>query len=238
MTQDSPAASIVVVDDEPNVLDALRVLLESEGYRVRAARSGPFALDAIAAEMPDLVLLDLAMPEMNGVEVSRRLRSWSRVPILVLSAWTDELQKVQALDAGADDYITKPFSTYELLARIRATLRREQARGAEEPALRVGDLDIDFVHRRVSRSGNEVHLTPSEFAVLRVLVTNADRVLTHNYLLEASLGPAYADANENLRTHIKRLRRKLEHDASRPQLIVTEPGVGYRFRPIADARSD
>jgi two-component system, OmpR family, KDP operon response regulator KdpE len=238
MTQDSPVATIVVVDDEPHVLEALQVLLEGQGYRVRTARTGPIALDAIAAETPDLVLLDLAMPEMDGVEVSRRLRSWSRVPILVLSAWTDELQKVGALDAGADDYITKPFSAHELLARIRAILRREQGRGANQPTLLVGDLDIDFVHRRVTRSGQEVHLTPSEFAVLRVLVTNADRVLTHNYLLEASLGPAYADANENLRTHIKRLRRKLEQDASRPRLIVTEPGVGYRFRPIANAPTD
>jgi two-component system KDP operon response regulator KdpE len=230
VTHGPAVAKILVVDDEPHVLEALRVLLEGQGYRVRTAQSGPVALDAIAAETPDLVLLDLAMPEMSGVEVSRRLRSWSRVPIVVLSARTDELQKVEALDAGADDYVTKPFSMHELLARLRATLRREQARSADHPILRVEDLEIDLVRRRVSRSGREVHLTPSEYAVLRVLVTNAGRVLTHHYLLESALGPAYVDAHENLRTHIKQLRRKIEQDSSRPRLIVTEPGVGYRFR--------
>ena len=227
----SGGPNILMVDDDPHVLRSLRAALESHGYRVRSATSGPVALEACAAERPDVVLLDLALPGMDGVEVCRRLRDWSRVPILVLSARVHEQQKVQALDAGADDYVTKPFGTEELLARIRAALRRDQARREDQPIISSGGLVIDLVARRVTVDGREVHLTPTEFELLRVLATNPDRVLTHGYLLRTALGAGYEDALDNLRTFIAQLRRKLEREPSRPHWILTEPAVGYRFRP-------
>jgi two-component system KDP operon response regulator KdpE len=231
MARTDEPPNILTVDDDPHVLRSLRAALESHGYRVRSATSGAFALEACAAERPDVVLLDLALPGMDGVEVCRRLRDWSRVPILVLSARIHEHQKVQALDAGADDYITKPFGTEELLARIRAALRREQARRDDQPVISSGGLMIDLVARRVGVDGREVHLTPTEYELLRVLVTNPDRVLTHGYLLRTALGSGYEDALDNLRTFIAQLRRKLEREPSRPRWILTEPAVGYRFRP-------
>src|ERR1700680_1943230 len=200
------AARILMFDDDPHVLRSLRAALESHGYRVRTATSGPSALEACAAERPDVVLLDLALPGLDGVEVCRRLRSWSRVPILVLSARVHEAQKVQALDAGADDYVTKPFGTEELLARIRAALRREQARRDEEPIIRANGLVIDLLARRVMVDAREVHLTPTEYELLRVLATNPDRVLTHGYLLRTALGSGYEDLLANFRTFIWRLR--------------------------------
>jgi two-component system KDP operon response regulator KdpE len=163
--------------------------------------------------------------------VCRRLRSWSQIPILVLSARVQEAEKVRALDAGADDYVTKPFGTEELLARIRAAVRRDRARRDEEPVIQAGPLSIDLLARRVHVDGQEVHLTPTEYELLRVLASNSDRVLTHRHLLRAALGPEYEDALENLRTFIAQLRRKIEPQPSRPRWIVTEPGVGYRFRP-------
>src|SRR5947209_20519065 len=171
-------ASILMVADDPHVLRSLRAALESHGYHVRSATSGPSALEACAAQRPDVVLLDLALPGLDGVEVCRRLRNWSRVPILVLSARVHESQKVQALDAGADDYVTKPFGTEELLARIRAALRRDQARIDEAPIIHAGGLIIDLSARRVTVDQQEVHLTPTEYELLRVLATNPDRVLT------------------------------------------------------------
>src|SRR5919202_1997924 len=226
-----PPPSILLVDDDQNVLRSLRAALDSHGYRVRSALNGPMALEACAAERPDVVLLDLALPGLDGVEVCRRLRNWSRVPILVLSARVHEAQKVQALDAGADDYVTKPFGMQELLARIRAALRRDQARIEEQPTIRAGGLVIDLPARRVTVDEREVHLTPTEYELLRVLATNPDRVLTHGYLLRSALGTGYEDALDNLRTFIAQLRRKLEREPSRPRWIVTEPAVGYRFRP-------
>jgi two-component system KDP operon response regulator KdpE len=225
--------TILTVDDDPHVLRSLRAALESHGYEVRAAAGGAVALEACANERPDVVLLDLAMPGLDGVEVCRRLRSWSQIPILVLSARVQEAEKVQALDAGADDYVTKPFGTEELLARIRAALRRDQARRDEEPVIRFasGRLTLDLLARRVEVDGQEVHLTPTEYELLRVLASNPDRVLTHGFLLRTALGPGYEDALENLRTFIGQLRRKIEPQPSRPRWIVTEPGVGYRFRP-------
>jgi two-component system KDP operon response regulator KdpE len=222
--------SILMVDDEPQVLRSLRAALESHGYRVRSASTGLLALEECAAERPDVVLLDLALPGLDGVEVCRRLRSWSRVPIVVLSARVHESEKVLALDAGADDYVTKPFGTEELLARIRAALRREQVLRDEAPTIRSGGLFIDLLARRVTVDEREVHLTPTEYELLRVLASNADRVLTHGYLLRTALGPGYEDALDNLRTFIAQLRRKLEREPSRPRWIVTEPAVGYRFR--------
>ena len=223
--------TILTVDDDPHVVRSLRAALESHGYDVRAAPSGASALEACGSERPDVVLLDLAMPGLDGVEVCRRLRSWSQIPILVLSARVQEAEKVRALDAGADDYVTKPFGTEELLARIRAALRREQARRDEDPVIHAGPLTIDLLARRVEVNGQEIHLTPTEYELLRVLASNPDRVLTHRHLLRAALGPEYEDALENLRTFIAQLRRKIEPQPSRPHWILTEPGVGYRFRP-------
>jgi len=231
MIQASPlSTSILVVDDDRHVLEGLSALLESRGYRVQTADDGERALEAVSTERPSVVLLDLVMPGMDGVEVCRRLRAWSRVPIVVLSARTDERQKVDALDAGADDYVTKPFATDELLARIRAALRREQARQDERSVVEASDLRVDLSARRVTVSGREVHLTPTEYELLRVLATSGDRVLTHQYLLRTVLGPGYEDGLVNLRTFVAQLRRKIEHDPGRPQIIVTESGVGYRFR--------
>jgi len=224
-------ARILIVDDEPAVREALRALVGGWGFEVHTAGSGLEALDAVARERPDLVLLDLAMPRMDCIEVCRRVRDWSRVPILVVSARGDDAHKVAALENGADDYVTKPFSATELRARIRATLRREQARAEDEPVVIARQLVVDLAARRVLVRGTETHLTRAEYELLRVLVTNPDRVLTHGFLLRSILGPGYEDALENLRTYIKQLRRKVEQDPGRPRLIVNEPGVGYRFVP-------
>jgi two-component system, OmpR family, KDP operon response regulator KdpE len=231
MTATERAPRVLVVDDERHVVDALQAALVGRGYEVHSALNGPLAIESVTNHAPDVVLLDLAMPGMDGVEVTRRLRSWSEVPIVVLSARTDEHQKVLALDAGADDYVTKPFGSEELLARVRAALRRARSRTNEHPVIRVDSLTIDFAARRVLRDDVEVHLTPTEFELLRLLASNPDRVLTHRYLLQAAMGPGYEDALENLRTFIAQLRRKIEPDSGRPRIIVTEPGIGYRFRP-------
>src|SRR6202022_4043000 len=183
MTRNIGNPSILAVDDEPQILEALSSILEPRGYRLRTAPNGPMALDAITAERPDVVLLDLAMAGMNGVEVCRRLRSFSRGPILVLSALTDEAQKVKALDAGADDYITKPFGVEELLARIRAALRRAHAQRADEAVIRGGGIELDQIARSVRVDDEEVHLTPTQYELLRVFVSNPDRVLTQRTLL-------------------------------------------------------
>ncbi len=230
MTRNQGQPGILAVDDEPQVLEALTNILETRGYRVRTAPNGAMALDAVAAERPDILLLDLAMPGVNGVEVCRRLRAFSHVPILVLSALGDEDQKVKALDAGADDYITKPFGVEELLARIRAALRRADAQRDDEAVIRVGGMELDQIARRVFVDGVEVHLTPTQYELLRVFMSNPDRLLTQRTLLVLTLGPPYEDAVDNLRTFVNQLRRKIERDPVRPQRIVTEPGLGYRFR--------
>jgi len=234
VTRGKPQPNILVVDDQAVVLEALSAILEGQGYRVRAARNGLMALDGIATERPDLVLLDLAMPGFGGIEVCRRIRAYSRVPILVLTALTDEAQKVKALDAGADDYVTKPFGADELLARIRAALRRAQAQNTDEAVILAGAIEIDQLKHRVRVDGNEVHLTPTEYELLRVFATNPDRLLTHRMLLVTVMGPAYDDAIDNLRTFIATLRRKIEREPDRPQRIVSEPGLGYRFQSGAD----
>ena len=230
MTRNTGQPSILAIDDEPQLLEALETILEGRGYRLRTAPNGAMGLDAVAEERPDVVLLDLAMPGVDGVEVCRRLRAFSRVPILVLSALSDEARKVKALDAGADDYVTKPFGVEELLARIRAALRRAQAQDDDEAVLRVGGVELDQIARRVAIDGQEVHLTPTQYELLRVFVNNPDRVLTQRALLVLTFGPAYEDAVDNLRTFVAQLRRKVERNPSRPQRIVTEPGLGYRFR--------
>jgi two-component system KDP operon response regulator KdpE len=230
MSDPASAPTILVVDDDPHILLALRLALQSRGYIVRAVPNGPSALAAAQDARPDAVVVDLAMPRMDGVEVIERLRTWTRIPIIVLSAHTDEANKVRALDAGADDFVDKPFGNEELLARIRSALRREQARPHEAPVLRAGDLEIDLLARRVSRAGAAIHLTPREYDLLRVLATNPDRVLTHGYLLRTVFGPGYEDAGANLRVFIGQLRRKIERDSSHPELLINEAGVGYRFR--------
>ena len=225
------AATILVVEDEPEIRRFLRSSLASEGYRVvESANARRGAIDA-GTHKPDLAIVDLGLPDFDGKEVIRQIRAWSPMPIVVLSARAQESAKIQALDAGADDYITKPFGTEELLARIRAALRRDQARRDEEPVIRADGLVIDLLARRVTVDEKEVHLTPTEYELLRVLATNPDRVLTHGYLLRTALGSGYEDALDNLRTFIAQLRRKLERQPSRPRWILTEPAVGYRFRP-------
>jgi two-component system, OmpR family, KDP operon response regulator KdpE len=219
-----------VVDDDSAILFALRLAFEARGYTVRTAPNGPSGLTAAEALRPDAVVVDLAMPGMDGVEVVQRLREWTRVPILVLSAHSEEPNKVRALDAGADDYVDKPFGNEELLARIRALLRRGEARADHGPVVQAGDLTVDLTAHRVTRAGAEVHLTPTEYALLRELAIHADRVLTHGHLLRTVFGAGYEDASANLRVFIGQLRRKIEEDPSQPRLVVNEPGVGYRFR--------
>jgi two-component system, OmpR family, KDP operon response regulator KdpE len=234
MTRSRGEPSILVVDNEPHVLEALSTILESREYRVRVAPNGAMALEEIAAERPDVVLLDLAMPGIDGVEVCRRVRTYSRVPILVLSAVSDETRKVRALDAGADDYVTKPFGVAELLARIRAAIRRGRAQRDDAAVIKFGGIELDQISRRVVVDDNEVHLTPTQYELLRFFASNPDRVLTQRTILVEVLGPAYADAIDNLRTFVAQVRRKIERDPARPQRIVTEPGIGYRFRSEAD----
>jgi two-component system KDP operon response regulator KdpE len=223
-------ARILVVDDEPQILRSLRTTLASHGYDVQTAATGEEALAAVDGRLPDLVVLDLVLPGLSGLEVCRRLRARSSLPIVVLSARGDERDKVAALDLGADDYLTKPFGVNELLARIRAALRR--AAGARGPSavVEAGALRVDFDRRQVTRDGAEVRLTPTEFDLLKILVANAGRVLTHGYLLRTVWGPEYEGESQLLRVFIGQLRRKVERDPSRPQHILTEPGVGYRFR--------
>jgi two-component system KDP operon response regulator KdpE len=235
----SASGRILVVDDEPGVRDALSDILIRRGYQVRTAANGMAALEAVAAERPDVVLLDLLMPGLDGVEVSRRLRAASHLEIVILSAVLDEPEKVRALDAGADDYITKPFSVEELLARIRSALRRAETRRADAVVIQAGGIVIDQVARRVWAAGQSVHFTTTEYELLRVLVANPDRVLTHHFLLTTALGAAYSDAVEYLRTLVKQLRLKTEADPRRPQRIITEPGIGYRLRtsPTDDCAS-
>ena len=223
-------ARILVVDDEPQILRSLRTTLASHGYDVQTAATGEEALAAVDGRLPDLVVLDLVLPGLSGLEVCRHLRARSSLPILVLSARGDERDKVAALDLGADDYLTKPFGVNELLARIRAALRR--AAGARGPSavVEAGALRVDFDRRQVTLDGAEVRLTPTEFELLKVLVANAGRVLTHGYLLRTVWGPEYEGESQLLRVFIGQLRRKVERDPSRPQHILTDPGVGYRFR--------
>jgi two-component system KDP operon response regulator KdpE len=221
----------LVIDDEPQIRRALRAGLEPNGYTVMLAASGEEGLDLAALHPPEIVILDLAMPQMEGLEVCRRLREWSTVPIVVLSVRDREEDKIAALDAGADDYVTKPFGLGELLARMRAVLRRVDIESASlEPLFRAGDLEIDFARRRVTRAGVEIRLTPTEYDLLRTLALHADRVLTHRHLLTAVWGGQYAEDTHTLRVHIANLRAKIEPDPTCPRFIHTELRIGYRFR--------
>ena len=223
-------ATILVVDDEPPIRRLLRTSLTAQGYDVLEATGGQEAIDAAEREKPDLVILDLGLPDLGGIEVIRVLRQRSSLPIIVLSVRDDERGKVEALDLGADDYVTKPFGVDELVARIRTALRhRFQAQG-EKPVFTAGDLAVDLVRRSVRRGGEEVHLSPKEYDLLAELVANAGKVLTHRHILSKVWGPAHTEDAQYLRVFIRNLRSKLEPDPARPQLILTEPGVGYRLR--------
>ena len=222
------ALRVLVVDDEPQIVRGLKVILRSEGYEVQTAESVAEALDAVAVRPPDALVLDLVLPDGSGVDVCTEVRSWSGLPIVVLSAVGDEREKVRALDAGADDYITKPFGSEELLARLRAVLRRSQD-GGEEPAIEIGDLVIDLAAHRVSRAGEEVRLTPLEYDLLAVLARNRGRLVTQRKLLKEVWGPAYETETHYLRVHVAHIRAKIESDASSPRYVITDPGVGYRL---------
>jgi two-component system KDP operon response regulator KdpE len=217
-----------VVDDEPQILRALRVVLRDAGFEVVPAETAAEALDRAAVRPPQAAIVDLMLPDMDGVELTGLLREWSEMPILVLSAIGEEEQKVRALGAGADDYITKPFGSRELVARLQAALRRG-GRSEDEPRIAVGELEIDLAARVVRRGGEDVHLTPIEFDLLRVLVRNRGRLMTHRALLSEVWGPEYVEDVQTLRTHIARLRAKVEAEGQAPRVIVTDPGVGYRF---------
>jgi two-component system, OmpR family, KDP operon response regulator KdpE len=220
---------VLVVDDEPQILRALKVVLREAGFEAVPAETGSQALDVAAVRPPQAAIVDLVLPDLDGIEVTRRLREWSAMPILVLSAVGDEEQKVRALEAGADDYITKPFGARELVARLQAALRRATL-PEEESSVNVEGLEIDFAARIVRREGEAVHLTPIEFDLLRALVRNRGRLMTHRKLLEEVWGPGYIEDIQPLRTHIARLRAKIEPDGeASPKYVVTDPGVGYRF---------
>ncbi|HET8524627.1 MAG TPA: response regulator [Thermomicrobiales bacterium] len=219
---------VLIVDDEPQIRRALRTAFEGHGYQVAVAEDATSAFATIGTWAPDVMVLDLVMPTVDGFDVLRQTRTWSNMPVIVLSARGQEQDKVRALDLGADDYLTKPFGMAELLARVRALLRRLPQ--PAEPCVTFGDVTVDLTRHIVTKGEREIHLTPTEFDLLRVLATNADKVLTHRQLLERAWGGYAADNSQQLRVYINYLRRKLEDDSSQPRWLVTEPGVGYRLR--------
>ena len=221
--------TILVVDDEPQIRRALRTSLEAHGYQVRTASNGTEAIEVAAEAAPDLVFLDLGLPDLHGTRVIERVRSFSDVPVIVISVRDRQTDKVDALEAGADDYVTNPFAMEELLARLRAALRRTHA---EEPApavLQFGDVVVDLGRRLVEVAGDRVHLTKTEWALLEALATNPGKLLTHQWRLRRVWGPGYAEESHYLRVYVRALRRKLGDEATAPKLILTEPGVGYRW---------
>jgi two-component system KDP operon response regulator KdpE len=232
---------ILVIDDEPQILRALRINLRVRQYDVDVAATGAEALEHASRHPPDLVILDLGLPDLDGVEVIQGLRGWTTAPIIVLSGRTDSTDKVEALDAGADDYVTKPFGMEELLARMRAVGRRAVGDG-DEPRFRLGHLLVDLAAKRVTSdtadgSAADIRLTPTEWHLLEVLLRHPGKLLGQQYLLKEVWGPGYTDAAGNLRLYMAQLRRKLEPDPARPRWLLTEPGMGYRFQPDPDATS-
>ncbi len=224
---------VLVVDDEPKIRMFIRANLEARGYTVHLAKDGMEALETAALVLPDVIVLDVNMPRMDGIEACRRIREWGRMPIIMLSVREGEQDKVKALDEGADDYVTKPFSIEELLARIRVALRHTAGAAAETPVLTASDLEIDFARRIVKRRGEPVRLTRTEYELLSFLATNRDKVLTHRDILHSVWGPEYGDESEYVRTFIRQLRRKIEDDPTAPRYILTESRTGYRFSTAA-----
>jgi two-component system KDP operon response regulator KdpE len=218
---------VLVVDDEPQILRALQTSLRGAGYEVETAATGEQALTLAAVRPPDAVILDLVLPDARGTDVARELRAWMSVPIIILSVVGDEREKVEALDAGADDYVTKPFGVDELLARLRAALRRAET--STEPVLEIGDLRVDLEAHEVTLSGKPVQLTPHEYSLLTLLARNEGQLMTHQAILREVWGRAYADESHYLHVYVSQLRRKLEPDPARPRYILTEPGAGYRL---------
>ena len=221
--------TILVVDDEPQIRRALRTSLEAHGYQVRTASNGTEAIEVAAEAAPDLVFLDLGLPDLDGTRVIERVRSFSDVPVIVISVRDRQTDKVEALDAGADDYVTKPFAMEELLARLRAALRRTHAEEPTPAVLHFGHVVVDLGRRLVEVAGERVHLTKTEWALLEALATNPGKLLTHQWLLRRVWGPGYAEESHYLRVYVRALRRKLGDEATAPKLILTEPGVGYRW---------
>jgi two-component system, OmpR family, KDP operon response regulator KdpE len=225
--------TVLVIDDEPQIVRALRINLRVRQYEVHAAATASEALEIAAKHPPDLVILDLGLPDMDGVEVIHGLRGWTEAPIIVLSGRTDSTDKVEALDAGADDYVTKPFGMDELLARMRAVSRRVTADG-DAPQVKLGEVVVDLAARRVVRGDQHIRLTPTEWHLLEVLLRNPGKLLSRQQLLSSVWGPGYADATGNLRLYMAQLRRKLEPDPARPRWLLTEPGMGYRYQPDSE----
>ncbi len=225
----SPSPVVVLIEDEPQIRRFLRATLGSQGYRLHEATSGEDGLIEAGTRQPDVVILDLGLPDMDGLEVIRRLREWSKVPIIVLSARGQEGDKVAALDAGADDYVSKPFAVGELQARLRVALRHAAAGDSGEPTFAVGGLRVDQVKRQVLVDGAEVHVTPIEYRLLTTLVRHAGRVVSQRHLLKEVWGPGQMEQAHYLRVYMAQLRRKLERDPARPRYLLTEPGVGYRL---------
>lgn len=220
---------VLVVDDERAIRRYLHAALNAQGYTVFEASGGKDALKMTASERPDLIILDLGLPDLDGVEVTRQLREWTGIPIIILSVREQEVDKISALDAGADDYLTKPFNSGELMARIRAALRHT-LQGASEPVFEIDNLKVDLTRRLVKLDGLDISLTPTEYDLLRILVQNAGKVITHHQLLRQVWGTAYESEAHLLRVNMSNLRRKIEPDPTRPHYIITEPGVGYRLR--------
>lgn len=228
------ATRVLVVDDEPAIHRFLTPALAANAYHVLRADNGAEALKRIAGDAPDIVVLDLGLPDMDGKDVIGRVREWSDVPIIVLSAREREAEKIAALDRGADDFVNKPFGVGELMARLRAALRHRMQRNGETPVIRVGELEIDVPRRRVTRDGEEVRLTPREFELLAFLARHAGRVVTHKQILTAVWGPAHEGDTQYLRVYVGQLRQKIELDSSEPGVVLTEPGIGYRLAEPRD----
>jgi two-component system KDP operon response regulator KdpE len=220
---------VLIVDDEQSIRLFLRLTLTSQGYETIEAVTGKDALVKVATEKPDIIILDIGLPDIDGIEVTRSLREWTQIPIIILSVRGSEKDKVAALDLGADDYLTKPFVVGELIARVRATLRRS-VRTPGEPSFKTGDLEVDLERRLVKAAGNELQLTPNEYELLKILVVNAGKVMTHKHLLLAVWGSEYIGEFHMLHVNISNLRRKIEPNPMRPQIIITESGVGYRLK--------
>jgi two-component system KDP operon response regulator KdpE len=224
-----PKLFVLIVDDEPQIRRLLTITLEANGYRVLSALTGREGLILAAQHRPDLVILDIGLPDLSGQEVLRQLREWSQTPVIVLSVLDDEKGKVAALDAGADDYVTKPFNSDELLARLRAALRHSAKDKVDEPVFHAGDLVVDLVNRNVTRKGQVIKLTVTEYALLRLFIQHAGKVLTHRHILQTVWGANHEEHTHYLRVYMTRLREKLEADPANPKLIITESGIGYRL---------